>query len=192
MIKLNGKEPIFPEAQSESDNNTRSLLRMMLSESGLSLSKAVKRMGELHPDVKTSTQNISNKLARDSINFSEFMALADACGYTVSFDRTKQKEPTSSNDTIRIPDDEPKPIRLKNKTEQQSNISFEDKLLEGMADYQSIYYGLVAIAGENALTAAQFIKENVNPEMSKKEELYFLMYLRHQFNIEWQPTYKTI
>lgn len=179
MIKLNGKTPIFPEKQLVSDNDTRSLLRMMLDESGLSLSKAVKRMGELHPDIKTSTQNISNKLARDSINFSEFMALADACGYDVSFDKV-------SDNT------EPKKQTTTNKIEQHANTTFDDKLIEGMADYQSIYYGLVVIAGENALTAAQFIKENVNPEMSKKEELYFLMYLRHQFNIEWQPTYKTI
>lgn len=172
MIKLNGIEPKFDEPKTESDNETRQLLKMMLKASGLSLSKAVKAMNEEHPEIKSSTQNISNKLSRDSINFAEFIALASACGFNVNF---------TTDDYIA-----PEP----NKTEKQSDKSFDNLLSEGMADYHSKHFGLVVIAGLESGTAARFITDNIEPDTSKMDELRLMLYCNHRFNVECKPTYE--
>lgn len=44
-----------------------------------------RKMNASHPDAPTTAQNITNKLARETIKFSEVVEIAELLGYSVEF-----------------------------------------------------------------------------------------------------------
>lgn len=66
-------------------NPIRDRIKTMLKDSGLNLTKIAEELNQRYPDDKTSQQNISNKLSRGTIKFSEVIDIADICGYDVVF-----------------------------------------------------------------------------------------------------------
>lgn len=171
MIKVNGNAPDLSTSENKTDNKTRLLLKLLMRDAGLSLTKTVKKMNEMHPELTTTTQNISNKLARDSINFSEFIALAEACGYSINFCKISNT---------------PK-IQESKKT---ANSNYNDLLLDGYADCESINFDLIIIAGANAEQAAKWIKENLDSELNETQEIMLMIAANRQFGVNCKPVAK--
>ncbi len=67
------------------NNETRKKFKQLLACSGVTLTDLVKEYNQLHPDEATTTQNLNNKLARETIKLKEVSDLADILGYEVAF-----------------------------------------------------------------------------------------------------------
>ena len=72
----------------EEMNNIRNEVRSKLAESGYSLTYVVEQMNKSRDEEhKTTTQNISNKLTRGTIKYSEIREIADIIGYKIKWIR---------------------------------------------------------------------------------------------------------
>lgn len=67
------------------ENESKRIVKGLLASAGLSMTRAIKEINKRYPEQKTTPQNISNKLSRDSIRFPEMRRIADVCGYRVEF-----------------------------------------------------------------------------------------------------------
>lgn len=67
------------------ENATRAKIKAFLAFNGVTLTDVVKAMNERYPDEPTTQQNLTNKLARETIKFSEVMKIADILEYDVVF-----------------------------------------------------------------------------------------------------------
>lgn len=65
--------------------NAREIIKRFLKERNETLVHAVELMNANHPDEKTTSQNLTNKLMRNTIKFSEVMEIADVLGYEICF-----------------------------------------------------------------------------------------------------------
>ena len=59
------------------DVNIRNEIKAEIAKSGWTLTDIVKEMNLLHPDETTTSQNISNKLTRGTLKYSEALEIAD-------------------------------------------------------------------------------------------------------------------
>lgn len=65
-------------------NNIRNEIKSYIAASGWSLVDIVAKMNESRPDdEKTTPQNISNKLTRGTIKYSEVKEIADIIGFKI-------------------------------------------------------------------------------------------------------------
>lgn len=65
----------------DNTNNVRNIIKSMIVRQGWSLSSVVKEMNKRHAsEKKTTVQNISNKLSRGTIKFSEVLEIAEIIG----------------------------------------------------------------------------------------------------------------
>lgn len=62
------------------DINIRNEIKSEIAKSGWTLTDIVKTMNELHPDETTTSQNISNKLTRGTLKYSEALEIASIIG----------------------------------------------------------------------------------------------------------------
>lgn len=70
----------------EEINNIRNEVKSKLAESGYSLTYVVEQMNKKRDEEhKTTTQNISNKLTRGTIKYSEIKEIADIIGYKIKW-----------------------------------------------------------------------------------------------------------
>lgn len=70
----------------EEMNNIRNEVKSKLAESGYSLTYVVEQMNKKRDEEhKTTTQNISNKLTRGTIKYSEIKEIADIIGYKIKW-----------------------------------------------------------------------------------------------------------
>lgn len=70
----------------EEMNNIRNEVKSKLAESGYSLTYVVEQMNKNRDEEhKTTTQNISNKLTRGTIKYSEIREIADIIGYKIKW-----------------------------------------------------------------------------------------------------------
>lgn len=170
-VEINGTLHDFPASEKESENITRMLMKMLLKDSGLSLTKAVKKLNEIHPEHKTTTQNISNKLARDTLKFQEFRELAEVCGYQIALNKIGQ-------------------THLKQPKSKEANKTYNDLLIDGYADCESVNFDLIIIAGANAEQAAKWIKENSDEELNETQEIMLMIAANRQFGVNCKPVAK--
>ena len=62
----------------------RNEVKAQIARSGWTLTNIVKEMNARRPvDEQTTTQNISNKLSRGTIKYSEILEIADIIGYRI-------------------------------------------------------------------------------------------------------------
>jgi len=65
-------------------NDIRNEVKAYIALSGWTLTDVVKKINETRPEKdKTTTQNISNKLARGTIKYSEVLEIAKIIGYRI-------------------------------------------------------------------------------------------------------------
>lgn len=70
----------------EEMNTIRNEVKSKLAESGYSLTYVVEQMNKSRDEEhKTTTQNISNKLTRGTIKYSEIREIADIIGYKIKW-----------------------------------------------------------------------------------------------------------
>lgn len=65
--------------------NVRNEIKSYISKSGWTLTDIVKVLNEKHPTNQTTTQNISNKLTRGTIKYSEVKEIADIIGFKIEW-----------------------------------------------------------------------------------------------------------
>ena len=71
------------------ENTTREMIKKLLSDCNITLKEVVTEMNNRHPEDSTTPQNITNKLARQTIKFNEVMEIADIVGYEIKFVKTQ-------------------------------------------------------------------------------------------------------
>ena len=67
------------------DVNIRNEIKAEIAKSGWTLTDIVKEMNLLHPDETTTSQNISNKLTRGTLKYSEALEIAAIIGKRISW-----------------------------------------------------------------------------------------------------------
>jgi len=158
------------------DKTTYQLMKVLIQEADTDLSKTTRKFNKLFPDEKTTSQNLSNKLYRDSLRVTQFLKLLSAMGYTLSFDLVK-------DDFKKV--DEPEPITPHIK----DDVKFSDLLIEGYADCKSINFDSIIIAGARASEAARWITENLDTfkEMDETQEIMVLIAANREFKVNCKP-----
>ena len=74
----------------ESDNNeVRKRFKCWLASEGITLTDLVNEYNRLHPDAQTRRQYLSNKLARQKLQYRGLIELADVLGYDVEIIKRK-------------------------------------------------------------------------------------------------------
>ncbi len=73
------------------ENKTRAKIKAFLALNGVTLTDVVKIMNERHPDEPTTQQNLTNKLARETIKFSEIEEIADILEHDIVFQKRNKK-----------------------------------------------------------------------------------------------------
>lgn len=69
-------------------NQVHNELKAIIAQNGLTLTEVVNRMNQRRsPDSQTTVQNISNKLSRGTIKYSEVLEIASAIGLKISWDK---------------------------------------------------------------------------------------------------------
>ena len=65
----------------------RNEIKSYIASSGMILTEVVNEMNKRHPFEPTTPQNISNKLSRGTIRYSECKEIADILGMTICWNR---------------------------------------------------------------------------------------------------------
>lgn len=71
-------------------NQVHNEIKAIIAQNGLTLTEVVTRMNQHRmPDERTTVQNISNKLARGTIKYSEALEMAAVIGLRITWDKAK-------------------------------------------------------------------------------------------------------
>lgn len=69
-------------------NQVHNEIKAIIAQNGLTLTEVVNRMNlQRRPDEQTTVQNISNKLTRGTIKFSDVLEIASVIGLKISWDK---------------------------------------------------------------------------------------------------------
>lgn len=171
MIMINS-EAFTDDLTSNADVTfSYSLVKRLVKDAGLTLKKVVQLLNKNNAE-KTTTQNLSNKLSRDTLKVSEFFRIVAACGYDVNI--YKKGLPAEGRVVIK-PELQPTHNML---------------IALGFTDCKSINFTTILIMGAKCKEAANWIEENQNKGMSDAEELLLLINANRQFEVECQPIIK--
>lgn len=69
----------------EQITNVRNEIKSQIAKSGWTLTDIVKEMNKMHPDEPTTSQNISNKLTRGTLKYSEALEIAYIIGRKIEW-----------------------------------------------------------------------------------------------------------
>lgn len=69
------------------DNKVRNDIKALLAKHGRTLTSVVQEMNNRHPNNKTTIQNVSNKLSRGTIKYSEVIEIAEIVGCQITWKR---------------------------------------------------------------------------------------------------------
>lgn len=155
-----------PNNKEQETKLTYHLIKALLSEINLDLAKATRKFNKDYPDAKTTSQNLSNKLYRDSLRVTEFFKLLDSLGYMISFDYG-----TNTNDFVSL----------------NKEKSLHDLIVAGFADCESINFKSIIIVGANAKQAAQWYKDNLHSDMKELEETMLMLDTNRRFEVKCNP-----
>ncbi len=147
----------------------KAVIKQLLSSANISMAKAIEMVNELHPDSQLTVQNISNKLNRGTLRFTEVINIASVCGYKFKFEPTEQ--PTYNKAMSQLDDSHP-------------DKQFRDECFLGFSSVDSPNFteGL-SIAGLNAQKAAAYLSERLKPGMSIQREIKLHDEAYKKFNV---------
>nr|WP_296961603.1 hypothetical protein [uncultured Mediterraneibacter sp.] len=146
------------------ENRTRQKIKSFLAMNGCTLKEVVEKMNANHPDTPTTAQNITNKLARETIKFSEVVEIAELLGYSVEFIPRNRK--------MYFPASEERNNKL-----EQIAVKAEEDVIK----IPSPNFGETIIYGTNAQAAAdQLMKQ---PTLSKSAEILLQHRLQKELNV---------
>lgn len=153
----------------------------------ISLAELVRRRNALHPDDKTTPQNLSNKLSRDSLKLAEFIELVNIAGFTMVFEEVEkntqlvdlQGKPLRSNPDE--PETAKEPIAEKSKT-------FTDLLIDGYCEVKAINFKSAIVAGAKCEEAAKWIEANLKEfDYDETQEIMLYLAAARQFKVKVKP-----
>lgn len=177
MIKIDGQNVIMSEQDKGKETYSYFVMKKLLKNAGLSLTKAAEMMFENHPEHKTSMQNVQSKLSRDAIRFTEFCGLAEACGYSVSFNKIKNKSDENQSKNENTID----------KLEDETYNQLMKEISKGFDIVEGVHFDCVVYVGENSTLAAEWTKDKLNLRMDTMMELSIYAMAKHRFNVICSP-----
>lgn len=184
MIKIDGN-PVYLEGIDDNtpDNYTRRVFNQLLHHQQLSLTNLVAMYnGASTPENKTTTQNISNKLTRNSMKFHDFIELADFAGYDVNF-VSRNSRPLGKSSDIRDSLIIPQGEVLKT-----TGVSFTTLLSEGCAMISGVNFPQILFAGRNADKAAEWVQSQLKEDISEELETIII----YSSNLKFETLAKSI
>lgn len=203
MVKLNG----VPFEYKGDNTFAYHFFKALVKDAGLNLTSAVGKFNKVYPDLKTTPQNVSNKLTRDSIRFTEFVKFADVLGYEINLVSAKNhaheddstvvpvvsEKRTSADNAITEPYSRPRRAKIdadKAGCEKMNELVFAQAVNEGCVSVTSNNFGEVIFAGKRAEEVADFYSDSVAKyeadELTEAGEVLLLLHLRNQFNIHFK------
>lgn len=185
-----------------SGNVSSILIKKLCHSAEISMAELVRRRNELHPNDKTTPQNLSNKLSRDSLKLAEFIELANCAGFNVVFEEIEkdnrlldlQGNPLSAETTEIEMDvvNESMPRSKEITPIRQTTKSFDELLAEGYCESKTVNLGLVIIAGAKCKEAAQWIAEHLANDMDDLQERMLFARANRRFNVKWKHIEKNM
>lgn len=148
------------------ENQTRQKIKSFLAMNGCTLKEVVEKMNANHPDAPTTAQNITNKLARETIKFSEVVEIAELLGYSVEF--------IPHNRKVYFPASEERNNKL-----EQIAIKAEEDVIK----IPSPNFGETIICGTDAQAAADWLSKEL-VDATKAQEILAHRDAMQQFNVE--------
>lgn len=172
----------------ESTNISYDLMKQVCYSAEISLAELVRRRNALHPDDKTTPQNLSNKLSRDSLKLAEFMELVNCAGFNMVFEEKEEDNKglvDLQGKPLRSKPDEPEtakePIAEKSKT-------FTDLLIDGYCEVKAINFKSAIVAGAKCEEAAKWIEANLKEfDYDETQEIMLYLAAARQFKVKVKP-----
>lgn len=172
----------------ESTNISYDLMKQVCYSAEISLAELVRRRNALHPDDKTTPQNLSNKLSRDSLKLAEFMELVNCAGFNMVFEEKEEDNKglvDLQGKPLRSKPDEPEttkePIAEKSKT-------FTDLLMDGYCEVKAINFKSAIVAGARCEEAAKWIEANLKEfDYDETQEIMLYLAAARQFKVKVKP-----
>lgn len=160
------------------------LIKKICAAANITMAELVRRRNELHPTDKTTPQNLSNKLSRDSLKLAEFIELVNCAGFNMVFE---EKE-----DNKGLVDLQGNPLKAETKSNVDSESpkpkSFTDLAMDGFCEVKSINFKSAIVAGARCEDAAKWIEDNLK-EFNYDETQEIMLYLAaaRQFKVKVKP-----
>lgn len=146
------------EVKLMNENKVRKKIKAFIASNGSTLKEVVQLMNEKHPDNPITAQNITNKLARETIKFTEAMEIAEVLGYSLEFIPQKGRKYYISDD-----DD------------------------ENIITIPGANFGTIVVAGTNAIAAAEWLQPQLKGA-DRSREILLENEARRRFDVIVHPT----
>lgn len=153
--------------------NAREIIKRFLKERNVTLVHAVELMNANHPDETTTSQNLTNKLMRNTIKFSEVMEIADVLGCEICFQEIGAESTApdlTKTEEIELPD---LPIvtdelpEKKAQTKEEQAIAILERVNTPFTVIRGIYFPEILIIGEKCKTAALNLNSSISNNTKK-------------------------
>lgn len=149
------------------------LFKELLKHQRTTLTKIVKKRNELYPSETTTTQNISNKLSRETMRAMELFEFAELMGYNICF-TTEYGNENQSDEVINSI-----------KKEDNNFISLIDK---GCSVIDGINFKHIIIVGEQAVVAAEWLKSRLKEDIKDSDEALLIYLSNNKFGTLAKPS----
>jgi len=169
MIKINNCDISEQVNENNKDEFCRTIFKLLIQEANLDLAKTVRMFNATYPQETTTSQNLSNKLYRDSLRVTEFFKLIGVLGYSISFDNGKTELPQNVQSENVVGD------------------SLSDLFIQGYSDCKSYNFDNVIIAGARADEASKWIEESLSEDFSETEEVMLWILANRKFGVHCKP-----
>lgn len=164
--------------------DSREVLKAFLKEQNETLVHVVEMLNAKNPTKQTSAQNLTNKLMRNTIKFSEIMEIVDVLGFEIYF---RKKD---DSDGYALPKAE-----LKEIDENQMQLTaIVNRVNVPFVVCSGSYYKSILIVGDRCNEAAESLnlratKENEEDEKKRMlAEILLCAYLENAFDVVIYPT----
>ena len=156
-------------------------MKQVCYSAGISLAELVRRRNALHPDDKTTPQNLSNKLSRDSLKLSEFLELVDCAGFRLVFEEVEPAEG--------LVDLQGNPLTPKStETNLDKSKTFSELLMDGYCEVKSTNFKSAIVAGAKCEEAAKWIEANLKEfDYDETQEIMLYLAAARQFKVKVKP-----
>ena len=140
--------------------NARDVLKNFLKQRNETLVHAVDLMNANHPGNQTTAQNLTNKLARNTIRFSEVMEIADVLGCEIVFQEIGSPQPEPKQEPI--PEQAHTPT-----TKEERIIDISERINTRFTVVKGIYFPEILIIGNNCMIAASNLNLAISTNTAK-------------------------
>lgn len=149
------------------------LFKELLKYQRTTLTEIVKKHNESCPNETTTTQNISNKLSRETMRAMELFEFVELMGYDVCF-TTKSGYERKSDKII--------------ETSNKVDSNFMSLIDEGLSVVNGINFNYIVIAGKQANAAAEWLKNKLKEGIKDSDEALLIYLSNNKFGTFAKPS----